>query len=160
MLIGIHVLGGTEMRSALRISNAAQLVANAFGLKIDNVLISEPPKQTGLPDTILHVTLRPSELHDKHRDHFVQLQQIEWHREPEYRFELARTEAARRRCPVHRRTVDHLDSMARVAQEFAADKDALVNMFLVTDHSNRNAFVAADIQRADADLTAFFRSLK
>lgn len=160
MLIGIHALEGVDMRSAMHLSDPASLVAKAFNMKIQSLSISEPPPQHGMPSAILHVTLLDKKDNEANINRFVQLQQISYRRIPEYRFELARTEAARRLCPIHKLVVDHLDMLAEVAQEFAADRDALTHMFVVNDEVHRNAFIAADIQRANADLTAFFRSFK
>lgn len=160
MLIGIHAMAGTEMRNAMHLTDSASLVAKAFNLKIRSVFIAEPPQQHGMPNAILHVTLWKKEEQDANHNRFVQLQQIEYSQSPEYRFELARTEASRRLCPVHKKVVEHLDVLASLAQEFAANRDALIHMFLVEDNIHHNAFIAADIQRANADLTAFFRSFK
>lgn len=64
------------------------------------------------------------------------------------------------RASVSRRAVKVLDFADQIATEFAASPDTLSSTFLVEDKTHNNAFIATDIQRADAHLTAFFRSLK
>lgn len=159
MMIGVHALPDANMRHALHLTDPARLVANALKLKLHKVMILDvEEKETS--DTILDVVLWPPKTHDLYLDRFVQLHQIPKEQVPEFRFELARTQAARRACPIHRRAVKVLDFAAQIAAEFAATEDTLSSMFLVEDKTHNNAFIAVDIHRADANLTAFFRSLK
>lgn len=159
MLIGVHALPDANMRHALHLTDPARLVATALKLKLHKVLILDET-EVGTRDTILDVILWPPKTNELHKDRFVHLHQIPQVQVPEFRFELARTQAARRACPIHRRAVKMLDFAAQIAAEFAATPDTLSSMFVVEDKTHNNAFIAVDIQRADAHLTAFFRSLK
>lgn len=159
MMIGVHALTDANMGHALHLTDPARLIANTLKLKLHTVLILEALDGRA-NDTILDVTLWPQKTHELHKDRFVQLHQIPPEQVPEFRFELARTQAARRACPIHRRAVMLLDFAAQIATEFAATPDTLSSTFLVEDKTHNNAFLATDIQRADAHLTAFFRSLK
>lgn len=159
MLIGVHALPDANMRHALHLTDPARLIANVLKLKLHKVLILEP-MEGSTNDTILDVILWPQKTHELHKDRFVQLHQIPPEQVPEFRFELARTQAARRACPIHRRAVKVLDVADQIAIEFAASPDTLSSTFLVEDNAHNNAFLATDIQRVDASLTTFFRSLK
>lgn len=159
MIIGVHALPDANMDHALHLTDPARLVANALKLKLHKVKILDV-EEAGMPDAILDVVLWPPKTHDLYLDRFVHLRQIPREQVPAFRFELARTEAARRACPIHRRAVMALDFSAQVAAEFAAAEDTLSSMFLVEDKTHDTAFIAVDIQRVDANLTAFFRSLK
>lgn len=159
MMIGVHALPDANMRHALHLTDPARLIANTLKLRLHKVLILEA-MEGRTDDTILDVVLWPPKMHELHKDRFVQLHQIPPDQVPAFRFELARTQAARRACPIHRRAVKVLDFADQIATEFAASPDTLSSTFLVEDKTHNNAFLATDIQRADAHLTAFFRSLK
>ena len=159
MMVGVHALPDANMRHALHLTDPARLVANKFKLRLHRVQIIDAV-DAGTPDAILDVVLWPPKTNDLHKDRFVHLHQIPHKQVPEFQFELARTEAARRACPIHRNTVKVLDFAAQIGKEFAASEDTLTATFLVEDKTHNTAFIAVDIQRADAHLTAFFRSLK